>query len=185
MLLLQRQQLRLHRTGDGERQALGERHASFAAARISFPSNSGLSAESAELLGVRRKPVPLLDARQHLEAWTTTTSSSSSLDVDGRVVRQARRSATPRRTAPRRRRSAPSGSLPMISSKLLCQRRRTRTKGSARPSLAQLAREIEDALDVVVVDVADHQQVDGQRLARRPARAPSGSPCSRGFRCGS
>ena len=124
---------------------------------------------------------------------SVTTSSSWATALVELVLERLRRGI---QLDPRQRRGAEltgdeavksSDRLPMMSSKLLCQKLDTWIGGVLCASLAcdHLSRQVENALDVVVVHMADHQQVDRQRFVVARACAPSRTCARRGFRCGS
>ena len=117
-----------------------------------------------------------------------TTSSPrpiSSVDLDVSVVRRARRSRTRGRAelALDRGGQLVGVAVDDVVEAVVPEAEDLHERRCCVRCFAQLLGEVEDALDVVVVDVADHQQVDvsGSLLAEPRAFLICSS---RGFRCG-
>ena len=131
---------------------------------ISFSPNSELSCH-AQLVGVQSKLVTLFDAGENLEAR-----------VDDFLV--FRESTIASSLRPSEREAAPNcavtaavssdGVLPITSSKLLCHSLEILAKGTPAAARSSLG-EVEDAVNVVVVHVADHHEIDRQRFVAAEA----------------
>ncbi len=171
MRFLQRLQLREHGTGDDKVKPLGDLHL-LLRGKYQLAVEVGIQ-RNAERLGVPAQLASLRDAGEHLEARARhlfLLVRCASAEIDGGVRREVAVHGG------RSELAADRGSelfrvLADDVVEAVVPEAGDAHEGRRAGGRAQLAREIEDALDMVVVHVAHHQPVDRERaLAAQPAR---------------